>query len=152
MYLIRFLTSILMRKQTQGALIPEQTQQSDAGRTNGPERNTASAGGLQQIEQILEHLVALLIEPTPAAIRQAALLLQSADECLRREVALQQKHCPEHIRNVERIMLRTRHMIEGALRIQRTQMRRLTAITQTYLRGGKLSQFYPGDPGFDVKV
>jgi hypothetical protein len=147
--LIRFFTGILLGRRTRGGVIPEQTKRPDTDRKAGLD----TIGDLKQVRQILEQVIELLIEPTPAAIRQAGFLLENADECLRREAARQQgEHRPEHIREVESAMLRARRLIEGALRIQWTQMRRVTAITQTYIPGGKLSQCYPSHPEFDVKV
>ncbi|HXR78704.1 MAG TPA: hypothetical protein VN737_22205 [Bryobacteraceae bacterium] len=152
MNLIRFFTGILFGRQTLGGVIPEPKKLPDT------DRKTLAAGsgtpsGLKQVRHILEQVIELLIEPTPAAIRQAGFLLGNAGECLWREAACQQgEHCPEHIREVESVMLRARRLIEGALRIQWTQMRRITAVTQTYVPGGKISQFYPDNPGFDVKI
>ena len=152
MNLIRFFTGILLGRQTRGGVIPEQTKRPDTDR-NAVAAALDATGGLKQVRQILEQVIELLIEPTPAAIRQAGFLLENADECLRREAARQQgEHRPEHIRDVESVMLRARRLTEGALRIQWTQMRRVTAITQTYIPGGKLSQFYPSHPEFDVKI
>jgi hypothetical protein len=149
--LIRFFTGILLGRQTQGGVIPEQIKRPDTDRNPVPALEATD--GLKQIGHILERVIELLIDPTPAAIRQAGFLLENADECLRREAARQQgEHRPEHIRDVESVMLRVRRLIEGALRTQWTQMRRVTAVTQTYIPGGKLSHFYPSHPEFDVKI
>lgn len=149
---IRFFTNILLGRKTRGGVIPEQIERSDTDR-NAFTAGSDSARGLKQIGHVLDQVIELLIEPTPAAIRQAGFLLENAGECLRREAARQQgEHRPEHIREVESVMLRARRLVEGALRIQWAQMRRITAITQTYVPGGKVSQFYPDNPGFDVKI
>jgi hypothetical protein len=150
--LIRFFTSILLGRQTRGGVIPEQLERPDTDR-NALTVGSEAPSGLKQVRHIFEQVIELLIEPTPAAIRQAGFLLENGGECLRREAARQQgEHRPEHIREVESAMLRARQLIEGALRIQWTQMRRITAVTQTYVSGGKVSQFYPDNPGFDVKI
>jgi hypothetical protein len=150
--LIRFFTSILLGRQTRGGVIPEQMKRPDTDRSAVASALDAS-GGLKQVRDILEQAIELLIDPTPTAIRQAGFLLENASECLRREAARQQgEHRREHIREMESVMLRARRLIEGALRIQWTQMRRVAAVTQTYIPGGKLSQFYPAHPEVDVKI
>jgi len=150
--LIRFFASILHGRPKGGGAIPEQINRPDED-GNALTADSDPAGGLEQVRHAIEHVIDLLIEPTPAAIRQAGLLLENADERLRCAAACQQgKHSREHILEVENVTLRARRLIEGALRIQWAQMRRISAVTQTYIPGGKVSQFYPAAPGFDVKI
>lgn len=154
MNLVRFFTGILFGRPKEGGMVLEQVKRPDDDRkafTTDSAPNLPAVD-LQDLRNALEQVIELLIDPTPAAIREAGVFLESADEQLRQAARQRREHPKEQLRQIEVVMLRARRLIEGALRIRWAQMRRITTLTQTYMSGGKLLQFYPADPRLDLKV
>ncbi len=103
----------------------------------------------------LEQAGQLLLSPTPEAVRDAGLLLEDASETLKRECTSSIDSAGDmaaQIQEVERIMVRTRQLLEGAARVQWARLRKITAVTQSYAPGGVLSKWQPSSPTLDVQV
>lgn len=110
-----------------------------------PGLNTLSAG--------LEKAGALLLAADPQSIQAAALIVNEMSARMNgmNTTEFGEENWSE-MRDVHQQLKRVRNLLEGAMRIQWTVLRRLTAVTQSYEPPGKLSQFKDRWPRVDVKV
>lgn len=122
-------------------------------RTSANEANTPmAAGDLAQLSAKLGFASQLLVVPTAGSVGQVSVVLESVQgdvERLRREMT---NADPAMIRSLEADLKRVRCLVEGALRVQWTQMRAVMALTQSYSPGGGVSHWQPTFPKVDVKV
>ena len=137
----------------------------EAGRQNmGENQNIVSAGEhdsdcIAIIHARLQQTSKLLVYPTPQRIREAALLLEQAQEALKgvqsaadNVYELPIERLAGRIAQLEFAMRVVKQLLEGALRVQWAQLRKITVISQSYTRGGRISQWQPGCPKVDLQV
>jgi hypothetical protein len=114
--------------------------------------SSADSGEIIEITAKLNMARQLLVIPTAGSVCQVGLVLEDIQgrvAKLSRETA---QHDPDQIRSLQGELGRVRSLIEGALRVQWTQMRAVMALTQSYLPGGRVSHWQPVVPKVDLKV
>jgi hypothetical protein len=130
---------------------------STPARSRNPVSHThvITAPALLHVTRRLEQVGELLLTPTPEAIREATLLLEDAIAMLRNEGSSgrhDHREFAEQVKELERTMDRTRRLIEGSLRVQWVRLRKITAVTQGYAPGGKVSKWQPSAPTVNFQV
>jgi hypothetical protein len=112
-----------------------------------------SHSGLNALSVGLERAGKLLMAPDPQSIQAATLIVNEMNAQMKSintaEFGEENWH---ELRNVHQQLKRVRNLLEGAMRIQWTVLRRLTAVTQSYAPPGRVSQFKDRWPRVDVKV
>ncbi|HXE14595.1 MAG TPA: hypothetical protein VN633_20885 [Bryobacteraceae bacterium] len=115
--------------------------------------NLSSHPGLNALSAGLERAGKLLLAPDPQSIQAATLIVNDMNAQMKSmntaEFGEENWH---ELRNVHQQLKRVRNLLDGAMRIQWTVLRRLTAVTQSYAPPGKVSQFKDRWPRVDVKV
>lgn len=146
--ILRSLASLLAKKSRASALSPRRSSASrlrKAGDFSHPVLAELSAG--------LERATDLLLTPNPQSIRAVTFIVRDASIRLNRlkgvEMAPQSR---DELQRVQAQLRRTRSLVEGAMRIQWTNIRRLMALTQSYAPPGRISRFTHRWPRVDVKV
>jgi hypothetical protein len=122
------------------------------GGVAGTDNRAFASGDLAQLSAKLGLASQLLIVPTSGSVGQVSAVLESVQgevERLRREMM---QADPALIRSLEADLKRVRSLVEGALRVQWTQMRSVMALTQSYLPGGGVSHWQPTFPKVDFRV
>lgn len=94
----------------------------------------------------------LLIVPTPGSVCQVGMVLEDVQGRMAKFSSDVAHHDPEQIRSLHAQLARVRSLVEGALRVQWTQMRAVMALTQSYSPGGRVSHWQPIVPKVDLKV
>lgn len=94
----------------------------------------------------------LLIVPTPGSVCQVGMVLEDVQGRMAKFGSDVAHHDPEQIRSLHAQLARVRSLVEGALRVQWTQMRAVMALTQSYSPGGRVSHWQPIVPKVDLKV
>jgi hypothetical protein len=147
--LLRFLTSIF-----KGGGSPSLTQNKQE--TNSPALVQTAPMSKQmaaELSSAIELASRLLIAPTPAAVRDASLLLEEAQRrLLQLKSGAGQNRANQEIQRLANDLKQFRLLVEGALRVQWSQMRKVIALTQSYAPGGKVSRWQPTSPKVDLKV
>jgi hypothetical protein len=115
--------------------------------------NMSSHPGLNALSAGLERAGKLLLAPDPQSIQAATLIVNEMNIQMKSmntaEFGEENWH---ELRNVQQQLKRVRNLLDGAMRIQWTVLRRLTAVTQSYAPPGRVSQFKDRWPRVDVKV
>lgn len=114
--------------------------------------NEANAGEFAELSARLTAAGQLLIVPTPGSVRQVSLVLEDVQGRMARLSREPGQHHPDQIRTLQGELGRIRILVEGALRVQWTQMRAVMALTQSYCPGGRISHWQPPLPKVDLKV
>ena len=94
----------------------------------------------------------LLIVPTPVSVCQVGMVLDHVQGRMAELGRNPAQHDPDQIRKLHGELGRVRSLVEGALRVQWTQMRAVMALTQSYSPGGRVSYWQPTMPKVDLKV
>jgi hypothetical protein len=114
--------------------------------------NQAPAGELAELTARLSAASQLLIAPTPGSVSQVSLVLEDVQGRVARLSREPGHHHPEQVRTLQSELGRIRTLIEGAMRVQWTQMRAVMALTQSYSPGGRVTHWQPPLPKVDLKV
>lgn len=121
--------------------------------TNFQNRFEFSHPGLSGLSAGLDRAGELLLAADPQSIQAAMLIVNEASAQMK---SLQTEEFGEdnwqELQSLHQQLKRIRNLLEGAMRIQWTILRRLTAVTQSYAPPGKTSQFKDRWPRVDVKV
>jgi hypothetical protein len=109
--------------------------------------------GLNSLSAGLEKAGKLLLAADPQSIQAAAVIVNEMNAHMKMMATarLGEEHWHE-LRNVHQQLKRVRNLLNGAMRVQWTVLRRLTAVTQSYAPPGRVSQFKDRWPRVDVKV
>ncbi len=94
----------------------------------------------------------LLITPTAGSVCQVALVLEDVQGRMAKLSREPGRHHPDRIRSLHGELARVRNLVEGARRVQCTQLRAVMALTQSYSAGGTVSHWQPAAPKVDLKV
>ena len=94
----------------------------------------------------------LLITPTAGSVCQVGLVLEDVQGRIAKLSREPGQHHPDRIRGLHGDLARVRSLVEGARRVQWTQMRAVLALTQSYSPGGTVSHWQPAAPKVDLKV
>lgn len=110
------------------------------------------AGEFAELSAKLSAAGRLLIVPTPGSVCQVSLVLEDVQGRMAKLGREAGEHHPEQIRTLHGELSRIRTLVEGALRVQWTQMRAVMALTQSYSPGGRITHWQPPLPKVDLKV
>jgi hypothetical protein len=124
-----------------------------------PEERTLMQCELIQAGRRLRTLEQLLIQPTPEAIREAAMLLAEAGTLVQRFLDLANAS-PEQdaellrqkVQIFAKLCQRTHALLEGARRVQWTRMHAIASFTQSYTRSAKLKNWVPRSRSLNVEM
>jgi hypothetical protein len=116
-------------------------------------RRQLSSTFLEEAVARLEAASQLLVTPTPQGIRDVGLLLEDAHMWVQRESpSTDNKSLAADLNDVQNALSRVRQLLHGALQVQSIQMRRVVAITQIYMPGGKIVRWRPQISNVDVNA
>lgn len=116
-------------------------------------RNAVCSALLGEAMARLETAADLLVTPTPQAIQEVSLVLEEAYMWVRREPPSDDRQTlTADLNEVQNALTRVRHLLQGALQVQRIQMRRMIAITQIYMPGGKIAPWRPSISNVDINA
>jgi hypothetical protein len=124
----------------------------DTRRERNARNGRKPPSNLAELCQNLRRASLLLIEPRPETITEVAAILEESQDHLRSRARLNPQVNLGELRNVETELRRVRSLLEGALRVQWSQMRVVLALTQYYAPGGKTLQWAGASPQVDLKV
>ena len=126
---------------------PPSGNPSSAGMTAAP-----GSGEFAELSAKLGFARQLLIVPTPGSVYQVGMVLEDVQGRMAKLGSDAAQHDPDQIRSLHGELGRVRSLVEGALRVQWTQMRAVMALTQSYSPGGRVSHWQPAIPKVDLKV
>ena len=107
------------------------------------------------------HLTAaerLLLDPTPASIRETRIFLEEASALVDRyhKQSRGSGPVPEDVRlriaQYAQTCLRVQKLLEGALRVQWIRMHWIAALTQTYTRAAKTKSWRPASTTLNIEM
>jgi hypothetical protein len=108
---------------------------------------------LRALSAGLERAGNLLLVPDPQSIQAAALIVGEVSAQMKEMTAAEfEEDNQSELRSLHQQLKRIRDLLEGAMRVQWTILRRLMAVTQSYAPPGRLAQFKDRWPRVDVKV
>jgi hypothetical protein len=114
--------------------------------------NGESAGDFAELAAKLSAVSQLLVVPTPGSVYQVSLMLEDVQGRMARLNREAGRRHPDQVRTLQGELGRVRTLVEGAMRVQWTQMRAVMALTQSYSPGGRVSHWQPPLPKVDLKV
>jgi hypothetical protein len=100
----------------------------------------------------LDAIANLLIVSTPAAIREAVLMLDEIQAAPGFLAAVSQHGGSDHVSRMARELKRVHSLAEGALKVQWGRMRPAKAMTQSYAPGGRVVPGQPRWPKLDIRI
>jgi hypothetical protein len=130
------------QKTTPGSIVP----------TTVSAAHGEAAGEFAELSAKLSAASQLLIVPTPGSVCQVGLVLEDVQGRMARLGQEAGRQHPDQIRTLQGELGRIRTLVEGALRVQWTQMRAVMALTQSYSPGGRITHWQPPLPKVDLKV
>jgi hypothetical protein len=143
----------LLRALTTMFKATEKTETAPAGNPSGAGLTVApGSGAFAELSSRLGLASRLLIVPTPGSVCQVEMVLEDVQGRMAKFSSELAQHDPEQIRSLQSELGRVRSLVEGALRVQWTQMRAVMALTQSYSPGGRVSHWQPVVPKVDLKV
>jgi hypothetical protein len=143
----------LLRALTTMFKATENTETAPAGNPSGAGLTVAPvSGAFAELSARLGLASRLLIVPTPGSVCQVGMVLEDVQGRMAKFSSELAQHDPEQIRSLQGELGRVRSLVEGALRVQWTQMRAVMALTQSYSPGGRVSHWQPVVPKVDLKV
>jgi hypothetical protein len=108
---------------------------------------------LAELSARLEEASGLLLTPNEQSIRSVTFIVRDASIRLNQLKGVEMgQQSRDELQRVQEQLRRTRSLVEGAMRIQWTNIRRLMALTQSYAPPGKISRFTDRWPRVDVKA
>ncbi len=108
---------------------------------------------LAELSAALERATGLLLTPNPQSIRTVTFIVRDASIRLNQLKGVEMgQQSRDELQRVQEQLRRTRRLVEGAMRIQWTNIRRLMALTQSYAPPGRISRYTHRWPRVDVKV
>jgi hypothetical protein len=146
--ILRSLASLLAKKSRASVSSPKRF-----GTARPLRAGNVSHPVLAEVSASLERATALLLTPNPQSIRTVTFIVRDASIRLNRLKGVEMgPEFGDELQRVQAQLRRTRSLVEGAMKVQWTNIRRLMALTQSYAPPGRISRFAHRCSRIDVRV